>query len=581
MQIHSIKASNFTPVHKRLEVLFPPNGIVVITGHNGSGKTALIEAIAWCLYGKTTRGTDPSRPDGTSVTVSATVSGTELTVCRERARGKKMTVAVNGTVHDTAQKAQEELDAILPSFEMWLRSSVLMANDASKFTAATDSERKRTFESVLGLGVFDSALVQCRQDAAAALRKAQAAAQEAATAASRHDEAERSLSAAIAQRDRAAQDHADRIEQAKGTYLKAKASYAALLETAPEYSYDELVQQQSELQDEITALEHKIKKAENALVEFDSEAKYAAKKLRDIEQAQQRFSDGSCPTCGREMDDEWHMSAAQELSSAQVAATSAANELAEKRQHIIDRTEAARKLIGDKRTKLREIRVALDEVRTHEKKLDSAKALRDAVKNSYTTLRDQPPQFDNVAKISERCNTLEIARKKAAKISADENKVAATLASVEKVLNTKGVRARLVDDAVSAMGATADRWLRTISDDALSLSMQVVDDAISLVIAGSGDDCAYKSCSTGQQRRVDTAIMFALSEVVAGATRQPNGTMFADEVFDGLDAAGSTAVIEALEELSSDRTVLVITHKQDLADRIPATKRIHFGVNNG
>ena len=45
-------------------------------------------------------------------------------------------------------------------------------------------------------------------------------------------------------------------------------------------------------------------------------------------------------------------------------------------------------------------------------------------------------------------------------------------------------------------------------------------------------------------------------------------------MFDSLDGAGVTAVVEALDELASARAVVVISHNEDLADRLSGAKRI-------
>jgi DNA repair exonuclease SbcCD ATPase subunit len=72
---------------------------------------------------------------------------------------------------------------------------------------------------------------------------------------------------------------------------------------------------------------------------------------------------------------------------------------------------------------------------------------------------------------------------------------------------------------------------------------------------------------------VDAALLLALAEVAGGT--QANGTLWMDEVFDALDTEGQHLVADALGELGMTRSVVVITHRSDLAKKIPAVSRLH------
>jgi len=593
MRVISLTASNFTPAHKKLAVKFPEKGIVVVSGPNGSGKTAIIEAIAWGLYGKTVRGTDPSRDEGTMVAITVEIDGKKLNVIRDRKRGKKMTVLINDVEYDTAQKAQEELDKILPSYDMWLRSSVLASDDATKFTAATDAERKRTFEAVLGLDAFDVALDSCRADIKAAESIVSAATTAAAVAQATHaaanaraDEAHRALLRAIDEVANAAAAHEEQVTQARLRFKNAKADYAALLDDDTGSSQESIEEERTDLWAKIGEAENAVKVAERSLHQLTADARVAESTCNNVEHQFEQFEDGNCPTCERPMADEWRMSSAEMLSNARLEASQAKTQLLNARDSVRSTCDKHNTALHTMRQRIRELDTISNTVANQQRKLSTAKAAKDSLKAQLDRLlASAPADSSNVDQLAERCNTLErTAKKAAAEATAKLEEVnqkaitVAVLRTTEKVLGTKGVRARLVDDAVAALGQTADRWIKRISDDKLSIDMSVSGDSILLGVLGSGDDKSYKSCSAGQRRRVDIAIMFALSEVVAGAARQHGASVFADEVFDALDAGGTRSVIEAIEELASDRMVMVITHRRDLESQIPAANRIVFGA---
>jgi DNA repair exonuclease SbcCD ATPase subunit len=79
---------------------------------------------------------------------------------------------------ESKTQAQNALDALIGPYDVWRRSSTFSSQDAAHFSLATDSERKRLLETILGLDIFDTALEECRID----LRKAERGAVDASAA---------------------------------------------------------------------------------------------------------------------------------------------------------------------------------------------------------------------------------------------------------------------------------------------------------------------------------------------------------------------------------------------------------------
>ncbi len=145
---------------------FLPKGLMTVTGPNGGGKSSLPEAVSYCFWGKTLRGTPPWQEE-TACTVR--VTNEAITVERSRTKGKTrlewaMADGEEPPEYETATKAQEALEHIVGSWDVWRRSSVFSSHDATHFSLATDGERKRLIEAILGLDRFDPALESCRVD---------------------------------------------------------------------------------------------------------------------------------------------------------------------------------------------------------------------------------------------------------------------------------------------------------------------------------------------------------------------------------------------------------------------------------
>lgn len=86
-------------------------------------------------------------------------------------------------------------------------------------------------------------------------------------------------------------------------------------------------------------------------------------------------------------------------------------------------------------------------------------------------------------------------------------------------------------------------------------------DKIELVINGG---IPYGSFSSGEQRRIDLSILFAMQELLYNRTSNPINILFFDEIFDTLDETGSSMIIDVLDVLCSKfyDSVFVISHNE-------------------
>jgi DNA repair exonuclease SbcCD ATPase subunit len=182
-------------------------------------------------------------------------------------------------------------------------------------------------------------------------------------------------------------------------------------------------------------------------------------------------------------------------------------------------------------------------------------------------------------------STVQEAARKAAEVVDGLEAEEAELRAVETVLGTEGVRAHLLSEALGALETTANFWLSRLAPVGISVALKPyaeqksgnVRDRISLEIEGAGGGNGYDGASTGEQRRIDIALLFALADLASGG--EPRGTIFLDEVLDTLDPEGIELVSQALRELAADRAVMVVSHNEEAYDALKPD--IHWTVENG
>jgi DNA repair exonuclease SbcCD ATPase subunit len=563
MRIRELRLIKFM-AHEDTGLAFPPSGLVVVTGENGQGKSSLVEAVAMALWGKTLRGTPPWAED--TGLVRCIADGIEAT----RTKGKTIKVdwavrddgshfgnaldslvRLGGTdpvdddtrpaAYESTTHAQKALEKLIGPFDIWRRSSAFSSSDAAHFSLATDGERKRLLETILGLDTFDPALERCRAD----LKLAET------TAADK---------AASEWRARAALDAALlRMQNAEKAVASATAALPELLPMPP-------MDVANHATDVIMRSGNDIRQVRARLRETDDAAAVAASELRKAKAAAAEAAQSkTCPTCRRPLPEGPHKHVGVDLEALAKASSEAQSVAARARaaaEEEVAEIEAGVAILREGVSKANAARAAAEE---RAKARAAAEKTRDGAASERDAARAVLVAAEEALGVAEE-----------AAMKADNQK--ATLTAVEAVLGLKGVRAHVLGASLSGLEAVANAWLPRLGLPALGLKLRPyaerktggVTDAIGVEVSGAGNGHGYKATSNGERRRVDLALLLGLAEIAAASSGRENGTLFFDELFDALDAPGVKAVSSALVDLARDRCVVVVTHNPALVQGLPA-----------
>jgi len=174
---------NFMPYRENVPPLnFTGIHVATISGDNGAGKSSIIDAITWALWGESRV---KARKDGgtqddiihqgqneAQVEFEFAVGHQQFRVLRRRARPKKAGGAGVTNLHlyiynvgdeqprlldgDTITQTQRKIEEILHmDYETFTNSAYLRQGHADEFTTATPGDRKKVLANILGLEVYE------------------------------------------------------------------------------------------------------------------------------------------------------------------------------------------------------------------------------------------------------------------------------------------------------------------------------------------------------------------------------------------------------------------------------------------
>ena len=178
-----LKLENFLSYRDAVELDLQGVEVACLCGDNGHGKTALLDAITWALWGGA-RGRVYGGPGGgspdelvhqgrpeMSVELDFFVEDARYRVVRKHQAGtprrsgtthwdlqvwtgsEYRTLVEGAGVRDTAERIERLLRM---DYETFVRSAFLLQGQADRFTASRPAERKETLAEVLGLRLYES-----------------------------------------------------------------------------------------------------------------------------------------------------------------------------------------------------------------------------------------------------------------------------------------------------------------------------------------------------------------------------------------------------------------------------------------
>ncbi|OGY29878.1 MAG: hypothetical protein A3J50_03935 [Candidatus Woykebacteria bacterium RIFCSPHIGHO2_02_FULL_43_16b] len=174
----SLKLSNFTSYGVNVPTLdFRQFHMAAISGINGAGKSSLIDAITWALWGESRAGNNADKlirtgHDLMCVEFEFELEGTIYKVIRKRSTKGNGTTSLEffcgehnlteGTIKSTQQKI---ISTIHMDYEVFVNSSYLRQGRADEFTLKAPTERKEILANILGLSGYDSLESKAKEEA--------------------------------------------------------------------------------------------------------------------------------------------------------------------------------------------------------------------------------------------------------------------------------------------------------------------------------------------------------------------------------------------------------------------------------
>lgn len=532
------------------EIDFLRNPTTLVVGHNGAGKSTMLDALSFALFGKAHR--NISKPQlVNSINNKHTLVEVEFSVGQNNfiiKRGIKPSVfeiwkngdLINQDSHSKEYQKVLEQNIIKLNHKSFHQIVVLGSSSFVPFMQLATGARREVIEDLLDINVF-SKMNQILKEKNSLLKE-------------KIKDAAHSI-----------EIHKTKIESQK-KYIKditaineeqreAKTKLIADLQSEIndlQTSNTEMSTKAEEYQAECAPLLETLTSKQKQLVQFETQFKQDMKAV--VKNAKFFEENDVCPTCTQEITDDIKQ---DKIAGAKIKARSLQSALT---KLDLEMTATATKLA-----------TVTDKLETERKWQSQIHANNQTITRLQKSITDTLTEIEKLGSGTSDLNqaTVDLAALKHHSDSLVEQKLAfneqySYNGVIGEMLKDTGIKTKIVKQYLPVINKLVNQYLQVLD---FFVSFNLDEQFVETIRSRHRDSFTYDSFSEGEKQRIDLALLFTWRMIAKMKNSVSTNLLILDETFDSsLDYEGVDNLMKIIYTLNDDTNVFVISHKGDILD---------------
>lgn len=260
----------------------------------------------------------------------------------------------------------------------------------------------------------------------------------------------------------------------------------------------------------------------------------------------------NCPTCNQIIQEVFKE---EKLNSGKIRA----KELSEARDKISDEIKKAESEIEKASNTLRECLSIQNLIQSNNREIDT-------VQNQITDIQ-KDTETQSGSDVSDAENSLFDLKNQLVELTADRSKhyeEGSYNQALSEMLKDTGIKTKVVKQYLPVINRLINGYLQVLD---FFVSFHLDESFTETIRSRHRDDFSYASFSEGEKQRIDLALLFTWRQVARIKNSISTNLLMLDETFDSsMDADGVENLLKILNTLEDNTRVFIISHKTDALD---------------
>ncbi len=532
------------------EICFTENPTNIIIGANGAGKSTVLDALTFSLFGKAFRKINkPQLVNSVNekdcrVEVEFSIAQTFWKIVRG-IKPNVFEIYRNGDMLDQSAAALDqqkwlEQNVLKMNYKSFTQIVILGSSSFVPFMQLSAANRREVIEDLLDIKIFTSMNIvikekirQIREEIKTLTLKKESLSDKVEMQTKFIDEIESQGKESIATKQEKVE------EQLKLVDLYHKEVILA----------EEKVQKHLKEQEKVSGATEKLRK-------FSGLKGKITQKAATLTKEHKFFTENTvCPTCTQSIEEAFRINKindaqkiAKELQSGLTELDEAINEEQERERHFLALSKEISKLqngISQDNVRISGCQRQVRDLESEVQKLTEQLANRNTEHEKLETFKDNlRTTFDTLASKKDEIDYLDFSY---------------------SLLKDGGVKTKIIKKYLPLINQQVNRYLQMMD---FYINFTLDEEFNETVQSPIHEDFSYASFSEGEKMRIDLALLFTWREVARMKNSVSTNLLIMDEVFDSsLDGFGTDEFLKIVRFVIKDANIFIISHKESLYDK--------------